>query len=208
VAIYSTFFVCRPRELARGFPGWKPPLPKPVKREVKNPFTGKSMTVESREPQWPEDEGADGWGRVPTVVAVTGDYEDYLEDRVPRFVRDQPHWCAKGLTQIELNPLGQALEVESAVETALYGPPSAGASLDRVRPELVAALQALDKKAMKAVAKQWAATMSSREHTHSVTGHRISDGWRVGDALEVLGPLAELATEADDGDGMYLLVEC
>jgi cysteine-rich repeat protein len=55
MAIYTTFFLCRPEELPGGFPGWQPPLATPVRRELRNPFTGQVVVVESREPQWPED---------------------------------------------------------------------------------------------------------------------------------------------------------
>jgi hypothetical protein len=206
MAIYSTFFLAKPRDLGRGFPGWKPPLPKPVQRTFKNPFTGEVKTIESTAPEWPDED--DGWSRAPQVVGITGDYEDYLEGRVPRFVRDRPHWCAKGLTEVELKPLGQALDIEPALATALYGPPPAGAIIDRIRPELVSALESLEKNEVKAVARRWAATMSSRDFTHSVTGNRISDGWRVGDALDILEPLIDLARERAEGEFMYLLVEC
>ena len=48
MAIYSTFFLCKPEELSSGFPGWRPALPESVRREVTNPFTGKTMTIETR----------------------------------------------------------------------------------------------------------------------------------------------------------------
>jgi hypothetical protein len=37
MAIYTTFFLADPREVPGGFPGWKPPLPAPVRREFRNP---------------------------------------------------------------------------------------------------------------------------------------------------------------------------
>jgi hypothetical protein len=57
------------------------------------------------------------------------------------------------------------------------------------------------------VAQQWAAAMSTPEHTHSVSGHKLSDGWTPGDALEILRPLADLSKKATAGQQMYLLTE-
>src|SRR4051794_14044859 len=56
MAIYTTFFLARPDELGSGFPGWKLPLPAPVRREFRNWFTKQIVTVETREPEWPEEE--------------------------------------------------------------------------------------------------------------------------------------------------------
>src|SRR5579859_7027686 len=119
MAIYTTFFVCDPQQLVAGFPGWRLPLPKPVKRKFKNPFTGKMMTVETREPEWAEGEGADPMDREYQVVTIEGSYEDYLEGRLPSFVQRQPHWAAKGLTEIELGPLAEAVGVEAKFEFPL-----------------------------------------------------------------------------------------
>jgi len=46
MAIYTTFFLCKPEELPGGFPGWRLPLAKPVRREFRNPFTGELSVVE------------------------------------------------------------------------------------------------------------------------------------------------------------------
>src|SRR4051794_39853795 len=100
MATYTTFFLCDPEELTSGFPGWRLPLAKPVTREVRNPFTGAVSVVESHEPEWPEEAG-DEAEREYQVVQIEGNYEDYLEGRLPRFVHSSPHWAAKGLTQVE-----------------------------------------------------------------------------------------------------------
>src|SRR5262245_29535313 len=65
MAIYTTFFLSKPEELPRGFPGWRLPLQQPVRREFRNPFTGKVSIIETREPEWPDDadhEGNSGYG--------------------------------------------------------------------------------------------------------------------------------------------------
>jgi hypothetical protein len=207
VAIYTTFFVCDPKQLVAGFQGWRLPLPKPVKHEVKNPFTGESITVETREPEWPENEGVDPIDREYRVVAIEGDYKDYLEGRLPPFVRRHPHWAAKGLTEIELTPLAQALGIAAKFECPLYGPPSSGAVLRELPSELPTKLASLDGNGLKAVATKWAATMSTREYTHSVTGVKLNDGWAPSEAMEILQPIVDLAQQTAIGQRVYLLIE-
>jgi hypothetical protein len=203
MAIYTTFFLCKPKELLRGFPGWRLPLSKPVRREVRNPFTGEMMVMETQEPDWVanEDEGAE---REYRVVAIEGNYEEYLEGRLPPFVHDCPHWAAKGLTEVELTPLFKAAGVEAAMEFPIYGPPSSGATVQQLPPEFLARLGSLDQKS---IAKRWAAAMSTREHTHSVSGVKLNDGWTAKEALEILRPLVALAIQAAPRQQMYLFIE-
>jgi hypothetical protein len=207
VAIYTTFFICKPQELGAGFPGWRPPLPMPVRREFKNPFTGEMITIESREPEWPDAENVDVMDREYQVVSIEGSYEDYLEKRIPQFVRAQPHWCARGFTEVELKPLCEAAGVEASFDCPLYGPPSFGGVLREIPPSLCARLMALDHKGLDAVAKRWAATMSTPEYTFSASGVKLSDGWTTDEALSVLQPIADLARNAIGGKRMYLLIE-
>jgi hypothetical protein len=207
VAIYTTFFVCDAKQLAAGFPGWRLPLRKPVKRKFKNPFTGEMTTVETREPEWPDDKDVEPMDREYQVVAIEGDYAAYLEGRLPPFVQRQPHWAAKGLTEVELSPLAQAHGVEAKFECPLYGSPSSGAVLQELPSELLPKLASLDAKGLKALAGKWASAMSTREHTHSVTGVKLSDGWSKSDALEILQPIVALAQKAIAGQRMYLLTE-
>ena len=112
MAIYTTFFLCKPEELLGGFPGWRSPLVQPVRREFRNPFTGEVSVVETCEPEWPDEANAE-LDRGHQVVAVQGRYEDYLESRLPPFVRARPHWAAKGLTEVEVDPLLKAARVEA-----------------------------------------------------------------------------------------------
>ena len=207
MAIYSTFFVCEPQELVAGFPGWRSPLPTPVRREFKNPFTGKTTVVETRKPDWPPDHDAEEIGREYQVVAGKGNYEDYLESRLSSFVRAQPHWCSKDLTQVELTPLSQAAGVEMSLECPLYGPPSLGAMLQQVSPSLCEKLLAFDFADLEAVARAWAMAMSAPEYTHSVTGIKLSDGWTTSEAMSLLKPIADLARQAVGEKGMYVLTE-
>jgi hypothetical protein len=207
VAIYTTFFLCNSQQLVSGFPGWRAPLPKPVKRQFKNPFTGETSTIETREPEWPDGDDAETMDREYQVVAIEGKYEDYLEGRLTSFVQGQPHWAAKGLTEIELSPLAQAVGVEAKFECPLYGPPSYGAVLQELPPDMLSNLALLDERALKAVAGKWAGRMSTPEYTHSVTGVKLNDGWAQSEAMEILQLIVGLARQAAAGQRMYLLIE-
>lgn len=209
MAIYSTFFVCKLEDLLSGFRGWKLPLPKPVRREVMNPFTRKPMTIESRCPDWPDtdDETDDEIGSARVVVGMQGRYEDYLEGRLPSLVRDCPHACLKNLTQIELEALGEAAEVHPAIEDALYSPPPHATELFQIRPELISKLISLDNSGIDLIAKLWAEIMSGPDHTHSVSGMKLSDGWQVSDAKEILQPIVDLARRAAGEQAVYVLIE-
>jgi hypothetical protein len=203
MAIYTTFFLCKPEELPGGFPGWRLPLRKPVRREFRNPFTGELSVVETHDPGWPED-APEVLGRAYQAVEIEGRYEDYLEGRLPRFVRAQPHWAAKGLTEVELYPLLKAAGVAGSMECPIYSPPSSGASVVRLPPDFLAKLGSLDAKAL---ATRWAAAMSTPEHTHSVSDVKVTEGWTASEALEILQPLVALACQATAGQQMYLLTE-
>jgi hypothetical protein len=208
VAIYSTFFLCNPEELSSGFPGWRPPLAEPVRREMTNPFTGKTMTIETREPEWPDDDDEEQFANMEfAVVAIQGNYKDYLEGRLSQFVRARPHWCAKGLTSVELDALAEASNLPAALDDALFSPPATGAVLKTIRPALVKKFSAIDDAGLEEIEARWASVMSSPEHTHSVTGVKLNDGWTNRHAREILRPIVALARQADLGQGMYLLIE-
>lgn len=185
MAIYTTFFLCKPEKLSEGFPGWRLSLACPVRREFRNPFTGELSVAQTREPEWSE-EADDESDREYQVVAIKGRYEDYLEGRLPPFVRTCPHWAAKGLTEVDLIPLLEAADVETSLESAIYSPPPSSAAVQLLPPEFLAKVGALDQEA---VVQQWAAAMSTPDHTHSVSGIKLSDGWTASEALEILQPI-------------------
>ena len=207
MAIYTTFFLCKPEELPGGFPGWRAPLAAPVQRQFKNPFTGEISTIETRAPEWPEEE-QDALERDYQVVAMQGKYEEYLEGRLPPSVRTCRHWAAKGLTEIELSPLAEAVGVEPRFECPLYAPPSSGAMLLELPPDMLSKLVSQDQSGLQAVAEKWAARMSTPEYTHSVTGVKLNDGWAASETMEILSPIVALARQAGVGQRMYLLIEC
>jgi hypothetical protein len=141
MAIYTTFFLAEPKALADGFPGWRPPLAKPVRREFRNPFTGEAMVTESREPDWSEPVEVKP-GKKLRVIRVKSTYTDYLEDRLPPFVRRCRHWATKGVTEVELTPLLEALGVKGSLEPALYAPPIREAALQQLPAKFASALLA------------------------------------------------------------------
>ena len=200
MAIYTTLFLCQPSELPGGFPGWRGPLAQPIRREVRNPFTGKVVVIETREPEWPADAGPEQ-GKGPQVVAIKGSYKTYLERRLPPFVRQCPHWAAKGLTEEELDPLVEAVGVTGAFECALYSPPSSGGVLQQFPPGVLGRLSQLSPPQMEEVATRWAAIMSDPDHI--VPG----EGWSPADAMGILKPLVELARKATGDQQLYLLIE-
>jgi len=139
-----------------------------------------------------------------TVVAMEGDYDTYLESRLPMFVRNAPHWCSKGLTSVEIDPLGEEIDGKSAVADAMYAHPSRNAHLLVFRQSIVEAIL----RSPEELARKWAARMSTPEFTHSADGNnRLEDDWSIDDALRVLGPLGNLAKMATPGQSLYLLLE-
>ena len=168
------------RALLSGFPGWKMPLDKPVKREITD-FFGEQRTIETREPLWedivPGEEPVPEYG----VVAIEGGYAAYLEARLPAFVRKSPHWCSKGLTNVELDPLGELTDSKPALEEGLFAHPSRSGNIMVFRPSIVNEML----KAPQQLAEKWAARMSTPEYTHSADGsNRLQDDWSVDDCAE------------------------
>jgi hypothetical protein len=207
MAIYTTFFLCNPSELPGGFPGWRPPLPQPVKREFKSRITGQTSIIETQVPDWNDQPSEDPEAGRYVAMKIEGSYEDYLQARLPPFVRSQPHWCTKGLTDIELTPLAEALGVVPAMETALYCRPSLGAVLQQFRPDFVSKLTSLDDSAAQKTAQAWAGTMSTPKHTHTRSGKRLYPDWTAAGAIAILRPLIALAKQSDGKSGMYVLIE-
>ena len=202
MSIYTTFFLAEPEELLSGFSGWKLPLATPVRREFQHALTNELVTVETHEPEWLDEDMVEApqYG----VAAIGGSYADYLDGRLPLFVRGQRHWAAKNLTDIEIKPLLRITGVSTELCSPLYASPSTGAALQEFAVDFLPKLCAIDSLE---VAQQWAGDMSTPEHTHSVTGIRLSHGWSLDDAMDILGPLVALANDASSKQRLYLLVE-
>jgi hypothetical protein len=208
MAIYSTFFLARPEDLAAGFPGWKLPLVEPVARQRKNPFTGEVMNVTSRVPDWDDDESDAPELPEIQVVPISGDYEAYLESRIPEFVRHAPHWCAKNLTNIEIEPLvAAATGVEISLGSAIYAPPGSGSGIETIPEGLVEILMTTDEPTLQKIAQAWAAALSTPEYTHSMNGERIDDDRTADEMRPLVHSLASVARRRTPGQSMYLLIE-
>lgn len=209
MAIYSTFFLCEPECIGAGFPKWKRPLSEPITRKVRNPFTGEELTISTLEPAWDDFESDQLEMPVPQVVQIEGDYQAYLEKRIPSFVRSQPHWCAKNLTPVEIVGLITAAtgDQDAMLKPALFAPPSLSAGLDQFPEDFVERIASAEKADVLRIATNWAKILSSPEHTHSASGERVCGDWSVADALPVLNPVAELARQRTARQAMYLLNE-
>jgi hypothetical protein len=206
MAIYTTLFLCDPAALLGGFPGWKAALDQPVRREVLNPFTGELMVTESRAPEWPDDEGGETlFPPQYEAVTINVPYEQYLESRLPTFVRQLPHWASKGLLSTEFAPLLETIGFHEELDMPIYGPPSTGDVVEEFPADFLARVATSD---LTNVAQQWAATMSTPEHTHSVSGKRIYDDWTPSQAMEVLNPMLGLSRASNASQRLYLLTEC
>jgi hypothetical protein len=110
----------------------------------------------------------------------------------------------KGVTEIEVEPLLGEVGVTAELQSPMYAPPSSGAVLRQLPSEFISQLAASDPTD---VATRWAAVMSTPEHTHSVTGNRLSDGWTSDHASQILQPLVALACQATSRQSLYLLIE-
>lgn len=210
MAVYSTFFVAELAELPGAFPGWKLPLPEPVTRKSFHPFLGEEITTTSRSPDW-DDVDPDSLS-IPDyqVVSSEGDYADYLEQRIPSFVRSKPHWCAKGLTNIEIEALANtALNLhEVSLESVLYAHPAFRSYLMQFPPDFITKLKELGSAiAVEQLAVAFAARMSTTEYTHSVDGERLYEDWTTENARFILEPLVTLAKELSSRQSIFLLIE-
>lgn len=209
MAIYSTVFLALPEELPAGFPGWRDPLPEAVTRTFTHPLFQEEVTVSTREPEWPDWNPSRADPPEYRVVAIEGDYGEYLEGRLPSFVRSRAHWCSKGLTSVELDPLialALASEAEK-LESALFAHPSLPCALDVFPNAFVTLLAEANDFALRRLAQDWARAMSDPQHTHSVSGNRLWPDWTAQDALAPLTPLARLARDGTNNQRMYLFVD-
>jgi hypothetical protein len=205
MAIYSTFFLCKPNDLLQSFPGWRLPLPTPVRRQLRNPFTGQTSTIETQEPDWTDDEEV--LEEDYHAVVIEGDYQVHLEGRLPASLQACPHWAAKNLTEVELGPLAEALGEQPKFASPLYGPPSRGALLQELPSRMLSKLASLDQRGLESLAESWAANVSTPEHTHSATGAELNGGWDASEAMQVLQPITALAKRVAPDERMYLLIE-
>lgn len=134
---------------------------------------------------------------------IVGSYSDYLEARLPDAVANAPHWATKGLTSVELDPLGAIVDARPSMQVALFGPPPQSCVIYEFRKEVLSAILASPDE----FARRWAAEMSTTVHTHSQTGVRVSPDWAIEDALRIIEHLRALMEESADSASLYLLIE-
>jgi hypothetical protein len=208
MAIYSTIFLCSDGELTDCFPGMKPALAEPVARWVTDPFTGEERQIITREPEWDEQE-TDLSPPDFQVVTGHGDYQKYLESRLPPSLKELPYWASKNLTSVQLDPVLRAVlsEEGAKLEPALFAPPSQGKFIEVFPKEFPVVLSEADAERVNEFAWEWASTMSTPEYTHSVAGERVHDNWTVEDALVLLHPIVDLAKKFTQRQCMYILIE-
>jgi hypothetical protein len=70
-------------------------------------------------------------------------------------------------------------------------------------PDLISRLYKIDQAE---VAKRWAAEMPTAEHTHSVTGEKLYEGWTTEPASQISGSIVSLARKAIHGQRMYFQI--
>jgi hypothetical protein len=167
------------------------------------------MRIETRAPDWPDVDPTElEMPKVRVVAIHQGDYNTYLEQRIPPFVQSHPHWCSKNLTSLELTPLVEAAGIENAdLEAALFCHPSRIASLEQFPADFLAALKSADTSALHAIAEQWASEMSTPDYTHSIDGERLTEDWTTEEAMSLMQPITKLVQMQDGRQNLYLLVE-
>jgi len=209
MAVYSTFFLCEPERLPEGFPGWKLPLAEPVERQIVHPLTRERITIRTREPEWEDYDPNDFQMPEYHGVSIEGDYQTYLEERLPPFVQKQDHWCTKRLTSVELDPLVAVVvdTNEPSLDFPLYSPPPFLSALQVFPKRFVEILETADDAAIRAIADRWAGEMSTPKFTHSVSGQRIHDDWTIEEARNVLDPIVALIKKRHPNEILYLLIE-
>ena len=208
MAIYSTFFLCSEDELKAFFPEMRPALEEAVEILITDPSTGEKVKVLTREPEW-DDLDTELPPPDVQVVAGHGDYQEYLESRLPGSLKQIPHWPSKNLTPLELDPLVKAVLGDESAELkpALFSPPSQGRFVSEFPVTFTRVLSIAEDDRVSEFAIEWSSTMSSHEFTHSIAGERIYEDWTIEDALVVINPILELVKKLNQGQRMYLLVE-
>ena len=209
MAIYSTFFLSNPGELTDIFPEWKLPLDEPVTRQIINPFTNEEESITTRAPEWEDFDPSEMEFPEPEVEIVDGDYQTFLEGRIPSPIQAKSHLCLKDLTNVELEPLVAATlnQEKASLETALYAHPMDSSALMQFPEDFLSQIQSSSDSDLNGIAVKWAKIMSTPDYTHSMDGQRLSEDWTTEDASSILAPIITLIKKQTDNQVMYLLLE-
>jgi hypothetical protein len=165
-----------------------------------------ALAVEFAQQFGPEDIAQQDYGQF-TAMLLTGDYQKYLEQRMPAALKVRPHWATKGLSTVELNQLAESLDMTAEFDCPLYPPPPQSAVLEELPNELTQRLAGLRLAELDGVAARWAESMSQPSYTHSMTGARIMDDCTPQQARRMLWEIASLAKQVGTGQRLYLLTE-
>ena len=165
MAIYSTLFVATDADLDKFFPGWRAPLPRPVRAETRNPFTGEPLVYEQwdpgfqgKAPRRPSLLERHGRKVLEPLVAPEGEDEDYqvwLEDGAPELLRTFPHVAAKGVTGVELSAVAEVLVGRTVPPARFVDCPDGEGSAAALAAEAVPLLAGLGDKQLRPTAKKW-----------------------------------------------------
>jgi hypothetical protein len=201
MAVYTTVLAATASELDSAFPGWRKPLPKPVKKTRINPFTKKPQTYESWEP---EDVVSDDLNKPgPGVVQIHGDYQTYLRERLPARLKTLPMLAAKGVLSTHVEQLLAAVagRAEERLLPAMFPPggsAATGKTLDVFPAWGIEALAELVDDALPSIGEQLA----------TAEGWFADEGWTPRDCSSLLGELRRMALNAREGQrSLYLLTE-
>jgi hypothetical protein len=177
----TDFFVASNSELAAIFTGWQTVLEEPIRREIKNPFTGRPSIVHAWQPGPPVS---------PGPPAADPDF-----GRLPRAL-------LKSVDLIKLDALRAILvgdgtrTLRSFLKPALLNPDlSCELSLHEVPSDLVAALAGIADDRIPTLATQWNGTEEMRQ-----------DQFGIDDCRDVFVELRRLARKVKPPENrMYLL---
>jgi hypothetical protein len=200
MAVYTTFFAAQPSDLAGAFPGWRQPLPSPVKRTRVNPFTKKPQTYDSWEPE--DIEPGPARAANPRVVPIRDDYQTYLRERLPAAMRTWPQLPTKGVLSPHVEQLLAVVggRAEERVVPALFPPggSASGTTLDVLPAWAIEALASVRSEAVRSLGQQLA----------TAEGWFADESWAREDCAGLIESLNTLALKARDGARrLYLLTE-
>ncbi|HEY6460688.1 MAG TPA: hypothetical protein VIY73_11075, partial [Polyangiaceae bacterium] len=190
---YTILFAAKPAEVRAIFLGWREPVA-PHEVVGKNPFTGKEITVQSREPTaTPPGPEAAFWAMDDGALPAGTAYDRYVASRTPPPVRALPHGLVKR-AELRMMPIDRVVTGSDDVPVALY-PPSgctSGLPLLVVPAAVVRAVKAANDDAL----AKLAADVQRADALEELS---------IDDARELLEELRALAPQAGDGAAMCLL---
>jgi hypothetical protein len=205
MTLHTTLFICTAAELAAGFPTWKPPLPEPVDRKIKNPVTGGYFTIPSLVPEWP-DQPEISLQPIPQSSHAAPTSAGQAAPPLPEVVRSHPHWTGKEIGAFNLERLSDVIGAPATLECPLYGPPTCTQMLVAIPTTFFAKLRSLDLASLTAVAEEWADALKMPEDIEPLEGEPDEEPWSPADALSILEAMVNLARQAEGQEQMYLLM--